>query len=421
MKCKHFFSLAAISGVCFILLIVLLRFFDVAPIGAEGTHIGLSRLNGRVFDLIGELLIWYYITDWLGVAAILTAAGFAVGGSVQLLRRKAICKVDREILFLGGLYLAVIALYVFFERVIVNFRPVIMPGAAHPEASFPSSHTMMVCVIMGSAALLTGKYVRHKTFRAALRWLCAILVIATVAGRLVSGVHWFTDIIGGILISVTLLSLYAGAIRTGGDYTIRLERTEEHGEVENLIRESFWNVYRPGCSEHYVIHVLRDDPAFVKELDLVMEQGGKLIGQNMFMKTVILSDDGREIPVLTMGPICITPALRRKGYGKKLLDDSLHKAKRMGFGAVLFEGNIDFYGKSGFDYARKFGIRYHDLPDGADDSFFLCKELTPDYLDGITGVYQTPPGYYVDDRDVEAFDKSFPPKEKLKLPGQIFA
>ncbi len=204
------------------------------------------------------------------------------------------------------------------------------------------------------------------------------------------------------------------------DYTIRLERTEDYREVENLVRESFWNVYRPGCSEHYVIHVLRDDPAFVKELDFVMEQNGVLIGQNMFMRTVINADDGRVIPVLTMGPIGITPELKRKGYGKKLLDYSLEKAAAMGFGAVLFEGNIGFYGHSGFTYARSFGIRYHDLPEGADDSFFLCKELIPGFLDGITGVYQTPRGYYVDDADVEKYDKAFPHKEKLRLPGQIF-
>ena len=204
------------------------------------------------------------------------------------------------------------------------------------------------------------------------------------------------------------------------DYTIRLERTEDYREVENLVRESFWNVYRPGCSEHYVIHVLRDDPAFVKELDFVMEQNGKLIGQNMFMRTVIEADDGRVIPVLTMGPIGITPELKRQGYGKKLLDYCLEKATAMGFGAVLFEGNIGFYGHCGFSYARNFGIRYHDLPEDADDSFFLCKELIPGYLDDVTGVYQTPQGYYVDDSDVEEFDKAFPPKVKLKLPGQIF-
>ncbi|MBQ7580102.1 MAG: N-acetyltransferase [Clostridia bacterium] len=169
-----------------------------------------------------------------------------------------------------------------------------------------------------------------------------------------------------------------------------------------------------------MIHVLRDDPDFVKELDFVMEQDGKLIGQNVFMKTVINSDDGRDIPVLTMGPICIAPELERRGYGKKLLDYSLEKAAQLGFGAVLFEGNIDFYGKSGFEFARNFGIRYHDLPEDVDDSFFLCKELKKGYLDGVTGVYQTPQGYYVKDEDVDEFDKSFPPKEKLKLPGQLF-
>ena len=219
------------------------------------------------------------------------------------------------------------------------------------------------------------------------------------------------------------------------NYIIRLEEQKDYRDVENLVRESFWNVYRPGCSEHYVIHVLRDDPAFVPELDFVMhlsvqendpgdhsvaEQDGMLIGQNMFMKTVIEADDGREIPVLTMGPIGITPELKRKGYGKKLLDYCLEKATEMGFGAVLFEGNIGFYSHCGFDYASKFGIRYHDLPEDADSSFFLCRELIPGDLDDVTGVYQTPQGYYVKDEDVEEFDKQFPPKEKQKLPGQLF-
>ncbi len=205
------------------------------------------------------------------------------------------------------------------------------------------------------------------------------------------------------------------------DYIIRLETKEDYRATEELIRESFWNVYRPGCSEHYVIHVLRDDPAFIRELDLCMEQNGRLIGQNMFMRTIIEADDGRTIPVLTMGPICIAPDLKRRGYGKILLDYSLEKAAGLGFGAVLFEGNIGFYGKSGFDCASRFGIRYHDLPEDADASFFLCRELIPGYLDDITGVYQTPQGYYVSDSDVEAFDKDFPPRKKLKLPGQIFS
>ena len=204
------------------------------------------------------------------------------------------------------------------------------------------------------------------------------------------------------------------------DYIIRLEKKEEYRKVEELVRESFWNVYRPGCLEHYVLHTLRDDEAFVPELDFVMEKDGRPIGQNVFVKAKIQSDDGREIPIVTMGPICITPELKRKGYGKKLLDYSLEKAAEMGFGAVCFEGNIDFYGKSGFAFASKFGIRYHGLPEDADSSFFVCRELIPGYLDGITGEYATPQGYFVDEAAAEEFDKAFPHKEKLKLPGQLF-
>ena len=204
------------------------------------------------------------------------------------------------------------------------------------------------------------------------------------------------------------------------DYTIRLERKEDHREVENLVRESFWNVYRPGCLEHYVLKCLRDDPDFVPELDFVMEKDGRIIGQNVFVRASIASDDAREIPILTMGPICISPELKRQGYGKKLLDYSLEKATKLGYGAVCFEGNIEFYGKSGFTYASEFGIRYHGLPEGEDASFFLCKELIPGYLDGITGEYATPSTYLVDASEAEDFDKGFPYKEKLKLPGQIF-
>ena len=202
--------------------------------------------------------------------------------------------------------------------------------------------------------------------------------------------------------------------------TIRLEKLEEYHEVENLVRESFWNVYRPGCLEHYVLNQLRIDPDFISELDLVMEMDGRLIGQIIFMKAVIKADDGRTIPIIIMGPICITPELKRKGYGKILLDYSLDKAARMGFGAVCIEGNIDFYGKSGFTYASEFGIRYHGLPEGEDASFFLCRELIPGYLEGITGEYETPAGYFVNEAEVEEFDKSFTYKEKLKLPGQLF-
>ena len=201
---------------------------------------------------------------------------------------------------------------------------------------------------------------------------------------------------------------------------IRLEKKEEYREVENLVRESFWNVYRPGCLEHYVLNQLRDDEAFVPGLDFVMELDGKLIGQNMFMRAVIHADDGREIPIMTMGPICIAPEFKRKGYGKILLDYSLERAKEMGCGAVCFEGNIDFYGKSGFTTAGTYGIRYHGLPEGEDASFFLCKELKEGSLQGLSGEYATPRGYFVDEEAAEKFDQAFPHKEKQKLPGQLF-
>lgn len=204
------------------------------------------------------------------------------------------------------------------------------------------------------------------------------------------------------------------------DCTIRLERKQEYRAVEALVREAFWNVYRPGCLEHYVLHQLRNDAAFVPELDFVMEKDGQLIGQTMFMRAEIQADDGRRIPIMTMGPICIARPFQRQGYGKTLLDFSLEQAAALGCGALCFEGDICFYGKSGFTYASDYGIGYHGLPEGADASFFLCKELIPGYLDGITGEYATPKGYFVDEEAAEAYDRTFPPKEKRKLPGQLF-
>ena len=155
------------------------------------------------------------------------------------------------------------------------------------------------------------------------------------------------------------------------------------------------------------------------DLDFVMEKDGRIIGQNIFVKAKINSDAEREIPIMTMGPICIANEFKRKGYGKNLLDYSLEKAKQMGVGALCFEGNIDFYGKRGFNFASKYGIRYHGLPEGSDSSFFLCKELIPGFLDNITGEYAPPTAYLVDKTEVENFDMKFPYKEKLKLPGQL--
>lgn len=209
------------------------------------------------------------------------------------------------------------------------------------------------------------------------------------------------------------------------NYNIRLEQLQEQREVENLIRESFWNVYRPGCLEHYVMHCLRKDKDFVADLNFVMtvaEDGTeRLIGQAMCMKAQLTLDNGGVLPIMTLGPIGIYPDYKRQGYGKALLDFTLQKAAEKGFGAVCFEGNIDFYGKSGFTFASAYGIRYHGLPEGEDASFFLCKELRKGFLDRVKGEYATPKGYFVDEAEAEEFDKQFPEKEKLVLPGQLFA
>ena len=213
MKNKNNLFVSGISGLLVMILIVLVRFVDVRPIGPEGTSIGLSRLNGFFFRISGVNILWYHITDWLGVAAILVAFLFAMAGFVQLIKRRSILKVDREILALGGLYIVVIGLYVLFEIMIVNYRPIIMPDGTHPEASFPSSHTMLVCVIMGSAIMLIGKYVKEKRICRVLRGICAAIIGMTVIGRLIAGVHWFTDIVGGVLISIFLLSLFSEVLK----------------------------------------------------------------------------------------------------------------------------------------------------------------------------------------------------------------
>lgn len=207
-------------------------------------------------------------------------------------------------------------------------------------------------------------------------------------------------------------------------FIIRKEKDSEQHEVENLVREAFWNVYRPGCLEHYVLHCLRKDEAFIPELNLVMtiEKNGKelLIGQAMCMKAEIMLDNGTPLPIMTLGPIGIHPNYKRQGYGKALLDYTLQRAAEKGFGAVCFEGNIDFYGKSGFTFASEYGVRYHGLPEGEDASFFLCKELKEGFLAGVSGEYSTPQGYFVNEEECEEFDKLFPPKQKLRLPGQLW-
>ena len=183
--------------------------------------------------------------------------------------------------------------------------------------------------------------------------------------------------------------------------TIRLETKEDYRNVENLTREAFWNIYRPGCMEHYVLHCLRKDPAFVPELDFIMELDGELIGQIIYMRSAIECDNGQKVPIMTFGPIGIAPKYKRQGYGKRLLDYSMEKAREMGAGALAITGNILFYGKSGFVPAKTKGVRYADDPEA---DYFLIKELIPSFLDGIFGTYKDPDGYFACEKDPEGFE-----------------
>lgn len=199
--------------ILFFILLILLKTYNVEAIGPMNTEVGFARLNGSVHSLFGVHYALYNITDWLGIVAILVAAVFALVGLTQLIKRKNLLKVDKEILVLGCLYIIVIATYVLFETVIINYRPVIMPGCTEVEASFPSSHTLLICSIMGSAITLSDKYIKNRKTRKLAVILAAIIIAFTVIGRLVSGVHWFTDIVGGVLLSLAYLSTYSLIIR----------------------------------------------------------------------------------------------------------------------------------------------------------------------------------------------------------------
>ena len=203
---------------------------------------------------------------------------------------------------------------------------------------------------------------------------------------------------------------------------IRLEQPSDWREVENLTREAFWNIYRPGCTEHYVLNQYRNDPDFIPELDFVMEEDGQIIGHVMFSKAEIVLENGTTFPSWTFGPISIHPDLKRMGYGLKLLSYAIERAKAMGIGLLQMEGNIDFYRHAGFDLASKLRIHYHEMPKEDEVPFFLAQELIPGYWGDREGTYCPPKGYFVADENPEAFEayeSTFPPKEKLRLPGQL--
>ena len=210
---RHVIS-AIVFLVLFLAVILLVRTVDVAAIGPEGTSVGLSHVNGAFHALTGLRLGLYRTTQYLGYLSLALAAFFALVCLVQFIRRRSLRRIDPELLALIALYVAVAVIYVLFEKLIVNYRPEVLPGESAPEASFPSTHTMLACVIYGSAAMLVPRFVQNRSAGLPLTILLVLLAPVTVVLRLLSGVHWLTDIAAGVFISEALLELYAAAIGT---------------------------------------------------------------------------------------------------------------------------------------------------------------------------------------------------------------
>ena len=202
-KLNRKYGKAAISFALFILTIALVKCVDIDAVGPAGTSIGLSHLNKAVHDLIGVHMFWYQVTNLLGFWAILCGAIFACIGLKQ---------VDARILALGGLFVLLGVIYVLFEKVVINCRPVLMEGETVPEASFPSSHTVLSFVIFGAIAMMLKDYLQDKRLVSMLQNACLVLILVSVIGRLISGVHWFTDILGGIFLSYALLMVFSGLL-----------------------------------------------------------------------------------------------------------------------------------------------------------------------------------------------------------------
>lgn len=193
---------------------------------------------------------------------------------------------------------------------------------------------------------------------------------------------------------------------------IRLEEEKDYREVENLIREAFWNVYQPGCMEHFIMHCLRKDACFVPELDYIIEEDGKILAQIAYAKGTLKKENGEEVPMLLFGPVGVLPECQKKGYGKQLIEYTLKKAKELHYPAVVITGSPEYYHRFGFESASKHGIYYNGMDKTEEFPFFMVKLLDEEKAGGLKGVYFDPACYFVKDEDVERFDKEFPEKVK---------
>ena len=203
---KKYLCISISSLLAFVLWTLLLCFVDVRAIGPDGSSVGFAALNGFVHEKIGVNMYLYNITDWLGLVPIGVALCFAILGLIQLIKRKSLLRVDRSILALGVFYIIVVAVYLFFEIVVINYRPVLIAGCL--EASYPSSTTMLVTCVMPSAAMQAKERIKNKALRQGVIIVIIAFIAFMVVGRLLSGVHWITDIIGGALFSLGVVMAY---------------------------------------------------------------------------------------------------------------------------------------------------------------------------------------------------------------------
>lgn len=209
-KALKFFAAAGFLLAAFLIFTVLVQRLDVQPIGPDGSCVGFATVNVWFHDLTGVHWTLYTVTDWLGLVPITIAFCFAVLGLVQLIRRRSLRKVDRSVLVLGGFYLLVIGAYLYFEMHIVNFRPVLVNG--YLEASYPSSTTLLCLCILLTAMLQLRARMERGEARTLVMCVLGTFTAFIVIGRLISGVHWLTDILGGILLSAALILIYHAAV-----------------------------------------------------------------------------------------------------------------------------------------------------------------------------------------------------------------
>ena len=213
--------------------------------------------------------------------------------------------------------------------------------------------------------------------------------------------HWFDDEYGN---------------KNPINVLLRLEDEKDYNQVENLTREAFWNIHKPGCDEHLLVHNIRNTKEFIKDLDYVAVFNDEIVGNIVYAKAKII-DKNKEYNILTFGPVSVLPKYQKRGIGKKLINHTITKSKEMGFNAIIIYGNPKYYEKFGFKNSKEYRIT--DMAGNYNDAL-MALELYPSSLENISGKFFEGEAYKIDKKELEIFEKNFPHKEKLVLETQIF-